>query len=887
MNSRGSEWRKWDLHIHSDASDGSDTCTTIIEQAKTQNLAVIALTDHHTAKNIDNAKKIGLEKGIKVIPGIEFRSEYGERSVHFVGLFPDTHSKITINTKSLTEMILNPLNLSETRIIALGKEKSPELSDEKAFKKGMFLVQVDFKKAADLIHSLSGLVVVHAGTKSNSLDEEMKHKGTGEKNTKELYDSLGTLKEELFTNGYIDICEIRKEGDSEEFYRKTFGKPSVLGSDAHNASDVGSRYTWIKADPTFDGLRQIIYEPHERVSITETRPERKNDYLVIDRVEIDHPDFGSQSILLNANLTSIIGGRSSGKSILLGALAKSVGTDKEVKKGKFEYNKYIEEQVVPKLTVHWCDGAPNVGRKIDYFPQSFINSLAADSKEISTLIENIIRSDPERRARLDEFNNRLIVLRTDINNLVSEYFQTLEVIRGTKESLLALGVRAGIFKQIAKLETELAEVKEKMKITLSADEESRFAQQNREIELSKKAATSVDEDNAILSTLMHPITFPDIASRLASLSPETKEPLQESYRRLSQEFLDKWAEIVAESIVKGKDRKASCLLATQKIESDFNFIKCSEYFKENTTYLEIETQLKLEKTRLELFNSKENELQNQLTEIENKKRLILEKHSEYYTTSATIADGLNYTRDDVKIVCSVRFLAEKYKQILGDRFVQRAYEIQAIVNHEYRDHANFIEHLSTVFDRILDGTIPLRTSTTSQQAIIDVFTNSYFDINYDVLYENDSLSQMSEGKKAFIILRMLLDFNESGYPILIDQPEDDLDNRAIYDEMATYLKKIKKLRQVIVVSHNPNIVVGGDSELVVCANQDGIGNKNHNRVKFEYVAGSLENTCQKVEATSILATQGVKEHVCDILEGGNEAFLQRERKYRIAKEKKA
>ena len=887
MNSRGSEWRKWDLHIHSSASDGSDTCKAIIEQAKARDLAVIALTDHHTAKNIDEAKRIGLEKGIKVIPGIEFRSEYGERSVHFIGLFPDTHKSIAIGTKSLTEMILNPLSLSETRIIALGREKTPGLSDEKAFKEGMFLVQVDFKKAADLIHSLGGLVVVHAGTKSNSLDEEVKHKGSSEKNTRELYDSLGTLKEELFTHGYIDICEIRKEKDSEEFYRQMFGKPSVLASDAHNVSEVGTRYTWIKADPTFDGLRQITYEPHERVSITETRPERKNDYLVIDKVEIDHPDFGTQTILLNANLNSVIGGRSSGKSILLGALAKSVGTDKEVKKGKFEYNKYIEEQVVPKLTVHWCDGAPNVGRKIDYFPQSYINSLAADSKEITTLIENIIRSDPERRARLDGFNNRLIVLRTDINNLVSEYFQALDVIRGTKERLLALGVKAGILKQIVQLETELAEIKEKMKVTLSSDEEYRFDQQNREIDLLKKATTAVDEDNAILSTLMRPITFPDIASRVAALSPETKDHLQESYQRLSQEFLDKWTAIVAETIVKGNDRKKSSLLTTQKVKSDPNFTKCSEYFKENTTYLEIETQLKAERTKLEIFNSKEIELQTQLTGLEKKKSQILEKHGEYYSASVTVADGLNYTKDDVKIVCGVRFLSEKYREILGDRFVQRAFEIQAIVNHEYRDQGSFMEHLSAIFDRILDSTIPLRTSTTSQQAIIDVFTNSYFDINYDVLYENDSLSQMSEGKKAFIILRMLLDFNESGYPILIDQPEDDLDNRAIYDEMATYLKKIKKLRQVIVVSHNPNIVVGGDSELVVCANQDGIGNKNQNRVKFEYLAGALEATSPKVTATSILATQGVKEHVCDILEGGNEAFLQRERKYRIAKNARA
>ena len=66
--------------------------------------------------------------------------------------------------------------------------------------------------------------------------------------------------------------------------------------------------------------------------------------------------------------------------------------------------------------------------------------------------------------------------------------------------------------------------------------------------------------------------------------------------------------------------------------------------------------------------------------------------------------------------------------------------------------------MATIFDRIIDGSIPLRTGTTTQQALIDVFSSGFFYITYDVKYENDSLSHMSEGKKAFVILRMLLDF---------------------------------------------------------------------------------------------------------------------------------
>jgi predicted ATP-dependent endonuclease of OLD family len=139
---------------------------------------------------------------------------------------------------------------------------------------------------------------------------------------------------------------------------------------------------------------------------------------------------------------------------------------------------------------------------------------------------------------------------------------------------------------------------------------------------------------------------------------------------------------------------------------------------------------------------------------------------------------------------------------------------------------------------------------------------------------------MSEGKKAFIILRLLLDFDDKEWPILIDQPEDDLDNRAIYDQLVMYLRDKKKQRQIILVTHNPNIVVGADAELVIVANQDGIKNKNQDSIKFEYYAGSLENTMAKdITVDTVLLSQGIREHVCDVLEGGDKAFLIREKKY--------
>ena len=75
INSKGSIWRKWDLHLHSTASDGKCTPEELVDESVAKGIKVIALTDHHTVNNIDKIKRLGKEKGLGVIAGIEFRTE--------------------------------------------------------------------------------------------------------------------------------------------------------------------------------------------------------------------------------------------------------------------------------------------------------------------------------------------------------------------------------------------------------------------------------------------------------------------------------------------------------------------------------------------------------------------------------------------------------------------------------------------------------------------------------------------------------------------------------------------------------------------------------------------------------------------------------------------
>lgn len=153
--------------------------------------------------------------------------------------------------------------------------------------------------------------------------------------------------------------------------------------------------------------------------------------------------------------------------------------------------------------------------------------------------------------------------------------------------------------------------------------------------------------------------------------------------------------------------------------------------------------------------------------------------------------------------------------------------------------------------------------------------------------DGDEIEKMSPGKKALVLLKLLINLAESKCPILIDQPEDDLDNRSIYLELVHFLRSKKIDRQIIVVTHNANIVVGSDAEEIIIANQ--LGNNTPNfKYRFEYRSGAIEDINPIFDKDGnilkgVLYQKGMQAQICDILEGGKEAFNVRNNKYFIAK----
>jgi hypothetical protein len=152
-----------------------------------------------------------------------------------------------------------------------------------------------------------------------------------------------------------------------------------------------------------------------------------------------------------------------------------------------------------------------------------------------------------------------------------------------------------------------------------------------------------------------------------------------------------------------------------------------------------------------------------------------------------------------------------------------------------------------------------------------LYSTDYFSVTYAIRFDEKNLEVLSPGQKGIVLLLLYLEIErEDNRPLIIDQPEENLDNLSVYENLIEYFRNRKRTRQIIVITHNPNLVVNTDSEQVIVAQFDGARSP-----KIAYVAGALEDTNRDA------ATPGIREQVCKILEGGQEAFRRREERYSL------
>lgn len=193
---------------------------------------------------------------------------------------------------------------------------------------------------------------------------------------------------------------------------------------------------------------------------------------------------------------------------------------------------------------------------------------------------------------------------------------------------------------------------------------------------------------------------------------------------------------------------------------------------------------------------------------------------------------------------------------------------------------NFADKWDKIINNGLDGKYDeLLKKNCERKDFILSLAKIPVDLPININKENDDLDKMSPGKRALVVLELLLE-NNANNPILIDQPEDNLDNRSISKDLVQLLRRVSIKKQIIIVTHNANLVVLSDADEVIVANQDPELKENQ-KYRFEYITGSLENARGFSDDKNKLCSHGIRQDVTDILEGGVEAFKIREKKYLI------
>lgn len=143
-----------------------------------------------------------------------------------------------------------------------------------------------------------------------------------------------------------------------------------------------------------------------------------------------------------------------------------------------------------------------------------------------------------------------------------------------------------------------------------------------------------------------------------------------------------------------------------------------------------------------------------------------------------------------------------------------------------------------------------------------LFGLDYLKPRYSLTYASQEIGQLSPGERGLLLLVFYLLVDKDDIPIIIDQPEENLDNQTIYKVLVKCIKRAKERRQVIMVTHNPNLAVVCDAEQIVYASCD------KSLSRFEYEAGAIES-------------REIKDRVVQILEGTEPAFKNRQSKYRL------
>lgn len=991
MISRGSEWHRWEPHIHAPgtvlndqfgAADPWGQYLTTLE-GLTPRIEAIGVTDYYVTDTYEEFlrhKDNGRLPGVMLLfPNIELRLDVAAKSspvnVHLL-ISPEDPDHLAEVKRILIRLQFRAYNdcfdCTREELIKLGRCADPTISDDgAALRHGATQFKVNFNQLRNVIGesewAMNNILIGVAG-------------GTNDGTSGVRQAADATTRQEIEKFAHIIFSSspaqrdfwIGQRNKTIEDLRVRYNgcKPCLHGSDAHDQDAVGrpvdNRFSWIKGALDFDTLRQACIDPAGRAYIGEKPPHSAMPSQIISNVSLDHADWATTTeIPLNPGLVAIIGARGSGKTALAEAIA--AGCD-AITPTVWEADEHISPSFLArarrligdaKTTLTWGGGA-TVTRALDgrdassdmsfprarYLSQQFVEELCAANGVSDGLVDEIERvifescSPDVRECAIDfaelrdqqisrfqqarereaeaisDISDRIAIEFENESNLASltaQVEQKKKLIAGYRADLNKL-VFKGTDEQIAR-HAQLSEAAQKLRTRIKTFSNQRRTFVALQDEVHSMRATGLPEilrqtqarykDSGLSSeqwdeflliykgdvdqSLKDYIAWVDgEVSKLNGDPPPTGDPGVPLIADTTDIFTLPLASITAEMT------RLEALFSADKLVRDQYKAITNRIAQENSALQTLETRL----TNAQGAAVRRKQLQN-------------ERYSAYHRVFDAIISEQNALADLYiplmarlgassgtlkKLSFSVRRIADiqawgsfAEEKLLDLRKAGPFHGRGALITVATKAlkpawETGSADEVQTAMDAFTDGYLkdPLSYApcATTQQAEFRawskqfahwLFGSDHIAVRYEISYDGVDIRKLSPGTRGIVLLLLYLGLDDSDdRPLIIDQPEENLDPQSVFDELVALFIAAKAKRQVIMVTHNANLVINTDADQVIVAEAG--PHTPGGLPTISYMAGGLESAV-------------IRKSVCDILEGGETAFRERARRLRVRLER--